>query len=86
MRVIIFSIMRVYLEKASGRSYCRGNDCKKLEHLLDKNNKIIKGTTCAAISLTSSGGTVIAFYCEDCIEDVLIQIRSALDPNFKSFK
>lgn len=77
--------MRARLERASGRSHCRGKDCKKLPEFIEE-GKIIKGTTCAAISLHGAAGSVTAYYCEDCIEDVITNLKKELDPNLRAFK
>lgn len=77
--------MRACLEKASGRSICRGRNCKKLAEFI-ADGKIIKGATCAAISVSGAAGGVTAYYCEDCIEDVITMLKKELDPNLRAFK
>ena len=77
--------MRAYLEKASGRSICRGSNCKCLPEFI-KEDKIVKGTNCAAISISGAGGVVTAYYCEDCIEDVILTLKKELDLNLLAFK
>ncbi len=77
--------MHASLEKASGRSLCRGRDCKKLPEFINS-DKIIKGTTCAAISVHGAAGSVTAYYCEDCIEEVISYLKKELDPNLRAFK
>lgn len=77
--------MRAKLERASGRSLCRGHNCKNLPEFIS-GGKIIKGSTCAAISLHGAAGGVTAYYCEDCIEDVITMLKKELDPNLRAFK
>lgn len=77
--------MHANLEKASGRSICRNKNCKCLPELI-KDGKIIKGTTCAAISIWGAAGGVTAYYCEDCIEDIIATLKKELDPNLFAFK
>lgn len=77
--------MRAKLERASGRSICRGPNCKALpEFVLD--GKIVKGSSCASITLFGAAGGVTAYYCEDCIEDVINYLKKELDPNLLAFK
>lgn len=77
--------MRACLEKASGRSICRGRNCKCLPEFI-KEGKILKGTNCAAITIFGAGGGVTAYYCEDCIEDVILTLKKELDLNLLAFK
>jgi len=77
--------MRAKLEKASGRSICRGANCKKLpEFIVD--GKILKGSNCAAITIWGAAGGVTAYYCEDCIDDVIATLKKQLDLNLIAFK
>jgi len=77
--------MYAALEKASGRSICRGRNCKCLPAFI-KDSKIIKGTNCAAITIYGAAGGVTAYYCEDCIEDVIATLKKELDLNLLAFK
>jgi len=78
--------MRAHLEKASGRSLCRGKNCKRLPEFVNEEGKILKGASCAAISISGAAGSVTAYYCEDCIEDVIDTLKKELDPNLRAFK
>lgn len=77
--------MRITLEKASGRAICRrGNCAKKPEYISDKGT-IIKGTTCAWISISSAGGGASACYCRDCIDIIYDEMKKILNPKLWVF-
>ena len=77
--------MRARLIKASGRAICRGRNCKYLPEFV-KDGKIVKGTNCAAITVSGSNGSSTGYYCEDCIEDVILNLKKELDLNLLAFK
>ena len=82
--------MKIELIKASGRCLCRGISCPaNPEHVAivgrygDK--KIVKGTTCAAISMWSAGGWNTSYYCRDCIQIIHDEMRKILNPKLWAF-
>lgn len=78
----------VTLEKASGRAICRGPECKKDKKFLTESGRIVKNTTCAAISI-NPGSTIQTLYrhyfCYDCMSWLLIEFKKVLDPTFRAF-
>ena len=78
--------MHVKLIIASGRSICRGAECKRLPEFVLNDGRIIKGITCASITIYGASGVCTAFYCDDCIEDLMLLLKRELDPNLRAFK
>lgn len=77
--------MRCGTELASGRAYCRGNCSGSSEFINDK-GRIKKGTRCAWVSLHGAGGSVVAYYCGDCMPKLYLKIRTELDPKLWGIK
>lgn len=73
--------MKITLKKSNGNCYCRHQDCKnKPEYIYGTHIK--KGTTCARIVIPGVG---VGFYCRDCIETILSDVKKILNPNLWSF-
>lgn len=77
--------MKLELQKASGRALCRGKDCKNLPEYMHK-NRIKKDTTCVAIRMESAGGWNTSYYCRDCIDQLYLEMKKALNPSLWIFK
>jgi hypothetical protein len=77
--------MNIELQKASGKAFCRGGCGTPSEFVNDK-GRIIKGTTCAAVSVYGAGGSVTAYYCRSCLEKVYLTIKKNLDPKLWNMK
>jgi hypothetical protein len=76
--------MKIKLEKATGKSKCRGSDCyKNPEFIID--GKIKVGTTCAFITTRDAGGRAFSYYCRECLEKVHDEVRKTLDPKLWIF-
>lgn len=79
--------MKIALEKASGRTKCRGQ-CKNNPEFISVDSRgrriIIKGTTCAAISMNSSAGYTTSYFCRDCIDKLYIDMKTILNPKLWS--
>lgn len=70
--------MRIEIEKASGKSICRGWPCKALPKYIS-NGRIIAGTICAAVSISSASGGGTAYYCRDCIDQIYAEFKTKLN-------
>ena len=77
--------MKITLEKASGRSKCRCDKCKRLPEYVDEKGIIKKDSTCAAIKTDSCSGSHVSFYCRDCINILYEDIRLILNPKLWIF-
>lgn len=60
------------IEKASGRSYCRGEGC-------GWRKKIPEGSKCLRVGIYSAGGGATAFYCSKCMIPVLESFKKAIN-------
>ncbi len=78
--------MEINIEKASAKAKCRGIKCKKLPEYINRNGRIKKGTSCAAITMDSSGGWHTSYYCRDCIDVIHLNMKAQLNPSLWIFK
>jgi len=78
--------MRIKIEKANNKAKCRGLKCKKLPEFINRKGRIRKDTSCAVVSIASAGGGATAFYCRDCIDQIYMDMKMALDPKLWIFK
>jgi hypothetical protein len=72
--------MKISLEKASGRAYCRGAECKSDPKFISDSLRIKSGTTCVAISMSSAGGYNTSYYCRDCVDKLYEDMKKILNP------
>lgn len=77
--------MDIELITASGRAICRNHGCANDEKHI-KNGRIIKGSTCACISIYGSSGGVSAYYCRGCIDLIYFRVKGILDSKLWIFK
>lgn len=78
--------MWIKIIKATSKAKCRGIKCKNLPEYINRNGRIRKDTNCAVISISASNGGATAFYCRDCVDQVYMDMRIALDPKLWIFK
>jgi len=77
--------MKITLEKASGRSKCRGTDCSKNPEYISEDGRMVKGTTCAVIAIGGDASGSFAssvfyfYYCRECLDKVYVEVKSKLD-------
>lgn len=72
--------MKLVLEKASGRSRCRGFSCKQSPQFVSDTGRIKKDTTCVAISIASASGYTVSYFCRDCIDQLYLDMKKILNP------
>ncbi len=71
--------MTASIEKASGRSLCRGKDC-------GYGRKIPEGSKCLRVYIYAAGGSAVAFYCEKCMIPVLDSFIKAINDSEKDLE
>ncbi len=78
--------MRIGLETDnSGRKKCRYDKCDKDPKYVGNNGRILKGTTCAWISVQDAGGSSLGYYCRGCIDKIYSDLKRILDPKLWIF-
>ena len=77
--------MRIELEKSSGRAKCRNSKCKKNTKFISEAGRILKDTTCVAITMDSAAGYNTSYYCRECVDEIYDDIRKILNPKLWSF-
>lgn len=78
--------MKIEITKASGTQFCRGPCDKDPKYIKEKTHYfndtvMIKGITCAKITIESSKGSTTAFYCRSCIDKIFLEMKMKLNPN-----
>jgi hypothetical protein len=61
--------------KATGRSHCRGDEKTCIAKYP---KKIPEGSKALRISIYGAGGAAVAFYCEECMQSLLDNMRKVL--------
>jgi hypothetical protein len=78
--------MIIRLEKSSGRTLCRGRACKKNPIYINPQTlRVIAGTTVAVFVIDSAKGQTISYYCRDCIDQIYLEMKKALNPQLWIF-
>jgi hypothetical protein len=83
------------IDKANHYCFCSGKDCKRnpkyITRTPDNEFKIIEGSIIGVISIEtfsagSRGYLVSIYFCYDCIDDILNEIKSSFDKKLWVFK
>jgi hypothetical protein len=77
--------LKIEIEKASGKAICRYTSCASNPDYI-KDGRIIKGTDCARIIMFTAAGGASAFYCRDCLDKILFDVKIALNSKLWAFK
>jgi hypothetical protein len=77
--------MRLGLEKASGKSKCRHENCSHNPEFITDKGRIKAGTTCVWISTQGPSGWHTSYYCRDCVSKIYEEMKKILNPNLWIF-
>lgn len=78
--------MHLGIEKSNGKAKCRYHKCEKNPTYISSKGRILKGTTCAVITLDSAAGMNSSYYCRECINKIYIEMKMILNPNLWAFQ
>jgi len=70
------SYKTIELIKASGRSYCRGEERNCIAKYP---KKIPEGSKALRISIYGAGGAAVAFYCQACMGSLVENMQKVLE-------
>lgn len=77
--------MEMGIEKASGRSVCRNEECKCLPEYITLKGRIKAGTICAWVSTEGADGTHTSYYCRDCIDMIYRKLKKTFNSDLWIF-